>query len=139
MADDHTLPEGQDIVPIAGPAKIFGACFAAALVPGLGHAALQKWDRAAVFLGSISLMFGLGLLLQGRLFNPDFSDFFSSLKFIADAGNGLLYWVCWLRGLGVGEPTAYTYDFGNLFIFAAGLMNMLVVVDVFDIAMGRKQ
>ncbi len=120
-------------------AKIIGACVAAALVPGLGHAVLKKWDRAIVFLFSIVLLFGLGLQLQARLFGPDFSDLFSILKFTADAGSGLLYWLPWLRGIGVGEPSAYTYDFGNVFIYAAGLLNMLVVVDAFDIAMGRKQ
>jgi hypothetical protein len=139
MADNLTVQEGQGAVPIAGPAKIFGACVAAALVPGLGHAALQKWDRALVFLGSIGLMFVLGLSLQGRLFDPDFSEFFAALKFLAEAGSGLLYWICWLGGMGVGMPTAYTYDYGNLFIYVAGLLNMLVVVDVFDIAMGRKR
>jgi hypothetical protein len=100
---------------------------------------LQKWDRALVFFGAICTMFFLGLYLSARLFNPDFSDLFSSLKFIADAGSGLLYWVSWLRGMGVGDPPAYTYDFGNVFVYTAGLLNMLVVVDAFDIAMGRKQ
>lgn len=119
--------------------KALLASLAGALVPGLGHALLRKWDRAVVFLGSISLMFVIGLRLEGHLFNPDFSDLFSSLKFIADAGNGLLYWVCWLRGMGVGEPTAYTFDFGNVFIYIAGLLNMLIIVDAFDIAMGRKR
>jgi hypothetical protein len=40
--------------------------------------------------------------------------------------------------MGAGEPTTYTYDFGNVFIYVAGLLNMLVVVDAFDIARGRK-
>jgi len=114
------------------------ACAAAALVPGLGHAVMKKWDRAVVFFVSIILMFFIGVGLQGRVFGPDFTDLFSSLKFIADAGAGLLYWMARLRGLGVGEPTAYTYDFGNVFIYVAGLLNMLVVVDAFDIARGRK-
>lgn len=114
------------------------ACLAAALVPGLGHAVMRKWDRAVVFFASITLMFFIGVGLQGRVFGPDFADLFSSLKFIADAGVGLLYWVARLRGLGVGEPTAYTYDFGNVFLYVAGLLNMLVVVDTFDIARGRK-
>lgn len=122
----------------AGVLVTVAACVAGALVPGLGHAVLQKWDRALVFLVSISLMFATGIWLEGRLFNPDFSDVFSGLKFIADAGSGLLYWLSWLRGLGVGEPSAYTYDFGNIYIYVAGLLNMLVVIDVFDIAMGRK-
>lgn len=114
------------------------ACAAAALVPGLGHAVMKKWDRAVVFFASIILMFLIGVGLQGRVFGPDFTDLFSSLKFIADAGAGLLYWMARLRGLGAGEPTAYTYDFGNVFIYVAGLLNMLVVVDAFDIARGRK-
>ncbi len=122
----------------AGASKIIGACVAGALVPGLGHALLNKWDRAIVFLGSITLMFSLGIYLQGRLFNPDFSDLFSSLKFMADAGIGLLYWFSWLNGLGAGNASAYTYDYGNVYIYVAGLLNMLVVVDAFDIAMGRK-
>jgi len=119
-------------------AKAITACIAGAFVPGLGHAVLQKWDRAIVFLASTTVMFAIGLQLKGRLFGPDFTDLFSSLKFIADAGSGLLYWICWLRGAGVGEPSAYTYDFGNIFIYVAGLLNMLVIVDAFDIAMGRK-
>jgi hypothetical protein len=127
-------------IPIqAGMLKTTAACVAGALVPGLGHALLNKWDRAIVFFGSICAMFALGLRLNARLFNPDFSDLFSILKFLADAGTGLLYWISWLRGLGAGDPAAYTYDFGNIFVYVAGLLNMLVVVDAFDIAMGRKQ
>ena len=64
---------------------------------------------------------------------------FSTLKFIADAGSGLFYWISWLYNLDKGDPRAYTYDYGNVFLYVAGLLNMLVVVDVFDIAMGRKQ
>jgi hypothetical protein len=115
------------------------ACVAGALIPGLGHAVLRKWDRAVVFFGGITVMLVLGIQLQGRLFGPEFGDLFSTLKFMADAGSGLLYWIAWLRGLGAGEPTAYTYDYANVFIYVAGLLNMLVIVDTFDIAMGRKQ
>jgi hypothetical protein len=84
-------------------------------------------------------MLVLGIQLQGRLFNPDFGDLFSALKFSADAGSGLLYWIPWFRGLGTGDPTAYTYDYANVFIYVAGLLNMLVIVDAFDIALGRKR
>ncbi len=133
-----------EAMPVEAPPATVGiikplvACVAAALVPGLGHAVLRKWDRALVFLGSISIMFALGLQLNGRLFSPDFSDLFAILKFIADAGTGSFYWLSWLRGMGIGDPAVYTYDFGNVFIYTAGLLNMLVIVDAFDIAMGRK-
>ncbi len=125
--------------PQAGVLKTTVACVVGALVPGLGHALLNKWDRALVFFGSICVMFVFGLQLRARVFSPDFTDLFSILKFAAEAGSGLLYWVSWISGLGPGDPAAYAYDFGNIFLYVAGLLNMLVVVDVFDIAMGRKQ
>jgi len=134
-----TNPNYQQVNTQAGVFRTFVACVGGAFIPGLGHALLGKWDRAIVFFGSITIMLALGIQLQGRLFNPDFGDFFSALKFIADAGSGLLYWVPWLRGLGTGDPTAYTYDYANVFIYVAGLLNMLVIVDAFDIALGRKR
>ena len=119
--------------------KTIGVCVAGALIPGLGHAILGKWDRALVFLGSIACLFALGLYLQGRLFNPEFHTITAMLKFIANAGSGLFYWIALLSGLGEGDSTAYTYDYANVFLYVAGLLNMLVIVDVFDIAMGRKK
>jgi hypothetical protein len=119
--------------------KTLAACVAGAFVPGLGHAIFRKWDRAIVFFCCISAMFVFGLYLNGRLFGPEFGDLFSILKFIADAGSGLLYWIFWVMDSGRGDPKAYTYDYANVFIYVAGLLNMLVIVDIFDIAMGRKQ
>jgi len=138
MQPEPLPQEVQQVQTEAGLVKALGASFAAAVVPGLGHAVLRKWDRALVFFLSISVMFALGLRLRGRLFGPDFTDLFTTLKFVADAGSGLPYWLSWVRGLGTGQAAAYTYDFGNVFIYVAGLLNMLVVVDAFDIAMGRK-
>lgn len=129
-----TQANGRESFFITGAACVAGLC-----LPGLGHAVLRKWDRAIVFFASITIMLALGVYLQGRLFDPAFGDLFSTLKFIADAGSGLLYWIPWLGGMGGGDPTAYTYDYANVFIYVAGLLNMLVVVDAFDIAMGRKQ
>lgn len=137
--DSEPRAEYHPPYPQAGTFRTLGACVAGAAVPGLGHALLGKWDRAVVFFGSIAVMFALGLRLEGRLFGPDFGTFFSTLKFIADAGSGLIYWVSMLGGSGTGDPTAYTYDYGNVFLYVAGLLNMLVVIDVFDIAMGRKR
>ena len=135
----ETSSEIQQPTMQAGAIKTLSSCIAGAFIPGFGHALLRKWDRAIVFFGCITVMFVTGLLLNGRLFGPEFGDLFSILKFAADAGSGLLYWIPWLQGLGVGDPTAYTYDYANVFIYVAGLLNMLVIVDVFDIAMGRKQ
>ena len=135
----ETFQENQQAEPSAGSAMTFAACVAGALIPGLGHALLRKWDRALVFFGCITVMFVIGLQLDGRIVNPELGSLFPILKFIAEAGSGLLYWISLLQGFGVGDPTAYTYDYANVFIYVAGLLNMLVIVDVFDIAMDRKQ
>jgi hypothetical protein len=33
---------------------------------------------------------------------------------------------------------AQTFEYGNAFLIVAGLLNMLVVLDAFDVAQGRK-
>jgi hypothetical protein len=138
-SEQVTSEEIRAIVSPASPFKALTACVAGYCIPGLGHAVLGKWDRAIVFFGSIFIMFTLGLQLNGRLFDPSLEDFFSILKFAADAGSGLLYWTQWFRGAGAGDPTAYTYDYANVFIYVAGLLNVLTVIDAFDIALGRKR
>ena len=136
-ADEISQAPENDL-PRADAAKTTVICVAGALIPGLGHALLRKWDRASVFFVCIAAMVIFGIQLDGSLFDPDFQNMYAVLKFIADAGAGLLYWIPWMLGLGVGDPTVYTHDFANVFIYAAGLLNMLTIVDVFDIARGRK-
>jgi hypothetical protein len=43
-----------------------------------------------------------------------------------------------MLGLGKGVVTAATYEYGNTFIIVAGLLNTLIVLDAYDIALGRK-
>jgi len=33
---------------------------------------------------------------------------------------------------------AASYEYGNAFLIVAGLLNMLIVIDAWDIALGRK-
>jgi Na+/melibiose symporter-like transporter len=138
LTDDEAPPAPENELPRADAAKTAIACVAGALIPGLGHAFLRKWDRAIVFFVCITTMAVIGVKLDGCLFDPDFQSMFAIFKFIADAGSGLLYWIPWMLGAGIGDPTAYTHDFANVFLYVAGLLNMLTIVDVFDIARGRK-
>lgn len=108
------------------------------LVPGLGHLILRKWVRAAVFASVVLAAFITGLLLSGELAVPRRGEPFSYLAFMGCVCNGLLYFVCKLFGIGHGDPTAAGFSFGNTFLYTAGLMNMLTVLDVSDIFVGRK-
>jgi hypothetical protein len=91
-----------------------------------------------VFLVALSLMFAFGLWLQGRLFPFEITQPLVALMAVADVGVGLPYFVARTAGIGAGDVVAVTYEYGNTFIIAAGLLNMLVVLDAFDIAKGRK-
>jgi hypothetical protein len=113
-------------------------CLAAWAVPGLGHLWLGRRRKGLVFLVALPLMFAIGLSAHGRLSTFDWSDPFACLVAIAQAGTGAMYFIG--RGLGYiyGDVTAVTFEYANTFLMVAGLLNMLVIVDVFDIAMGRK-
>jgi hypothetical protein len=83
-------------------------------------------------------MFGLGLLLQGRLFPFDLSEPLVALAAFANAGLGLPWIAGRALGLGNGVVTAVTYEYGNTFLIVAGLLNFLVMLDAYDIGAARK-
>ncbi len=84
------------------------------------------------------LMFASGLWLEGRLFPFEPSQPLVALAAIADVGIGVPLFIAKAASLGAGRVVAITYEYGNAFMMVAGLLNMLVVLDAFDIAQGRK-
>lgn len=111
---------------------------AALLVPGAGHVWQGRTQKGIVFLLAIPLMFAFGLWLNGRLFPFELSQPLVGLAAFASVGNGIPYFVASMLGLGKGVVTAATYEYGNTFVIVAGLLNMLVTLDAYDIALGRK-
>lgn len=108
------------------------------LVPGLGHLLLGRRLRAAVFCVVILVGFVVGLVLDGELMLPHAGDPLSYLAAIANIGNGVLFFVARHFDLGQGAVTAPGYEFGNTFLLTAGMMNLLLVLDTHDIAVGKK-
>ena len=108
------------------------------LVPGGGHLWLGRRGKGVVFLAALTVMFGLGLALDGRLFPFEFSQPLVGLAALANLGMGLPYLFAWALDLGAGNVIAPTYEYANAFLIASGLLNMLVVLDAHDIAAGRK-
>ena len=113
-------------------------CVAAWAIPGAGHFWLGRVQKGVVFLVALTTMFGLGLLLQGRLFPFDLSEPLVALAAFANAGLGLPWIAGRALGLGNGIVTAVTYEYGNTFLIVAGLLNFLVMLDAYDIGAGRK-
>lgn len=83
-------------------------------------------------------MFAFGLFLQGRIFPMELSQPLVALAALASLGIGVPYFIAHAMGLGAGNVIAVTYEYGNTFLIVAGLLNTLVVIDAFDISMGRK-
>ena len=122
----------------AEPGQLAVVCLAAWAVPGAAHLWLGRRQKAAVFFVALTLMFVLGLTLHGRIFPFELSEPLVALAAVADVGLGIPWVIARMLGAGAGQVTAVTYEYGNTFLIVAGLLNFLVVLDAFDIAMGRK-
>lgn len=108
------------------------------LIPGLGHLLLGRKQRAAVFAAVVVVGFGVGLACQGELILPKAGDPLSYFAAVATLGNGALFFLARFFGLGDGVPTAAAYEYGNAFLLTAGIMNLLLMLDAYDIAVGKK-
>ena len=113
-------------------------CLAAWLLPGAGHLWLGRAQKGVIFLIALPSMFATGLWLEGRLFPFDLGQPLVGLAALADVGIGVPYLVAESMGLGAGRVVAQSFEYGNAFLIVAGLLNMLVVLDAFDVAEGRK-
>jgi hypothetical protein len=123
---------------VQSPSSTYLICAAAWAVPGGGHLWLGRRQKGLTFLVALPLMFAFGLWIEGRLFPFDVSQPLVALAAFADLGLGIPYLIAKLMGAGGGRVVALTYEYGNAFLIVAGLLNMLVVLDAFDIAQGRK-
>jgi hypothetical protein len=120
------------------PGRLAAVCVLAWLIPGAGHLLQGRREKGLVFLVMLPLMFAIGLWLQGRLFPLELSDPLVFLGAIADRGIGAPYLIARFMEAGAGNVTAAAYEYGNTFLMTAGLLNFLVILDAFDVALGRK-
>ena len=108
------------------------------LVPGAGHFYLGRRGRAAAFFCIILFLFVVGLSIDGRLYAPESGNLLSLLASLASMGVGLPYFIA--RAIGVhGDITSINFEHGTMFTLSAGLMNLLLILDAFDIAEDRKK
>jgi len=108
-------------------------------IPGLGHAVQKKYGRALIFFASIFAMTGLGLIMGGKVYPFQTENPLTILAFFADIGNGLFYLLSRILSWGPGALEKMTYEFGTAYIAGAGLLNFLVAIDAYDVAMGKRK
>jgi hypothetical protein len=134
-------------VPVAAPAPLRSPFLIVALgwlIPGAGHLLLGRRGRAAIIFFTVLVTFIAGILLRGPLFQPGGpGDVLSRLiqygGFIGDLATGLPYLL--VRWLGYFPPdlAGHNPDYGSKLIVAAGLLNILAMVDAYEINSRQKE
>ena len=109
------------------------------LVPGLGHVLVKRPIRGAILFASITLMFVLGVTMQGKLYVANPGDLLEMLGFVGDLGSGLLFIIGRVMDIGHAAVQVATADYGTKFIVVAGLLNFIAAIDAHNIRIGRKQ
>ncbi len=112
------------------------------LVPGGGHFLLKRSGRGVLLLLSITGMFLCGLMMRGAMFQPQTGDLLTTLintgGFIGDVCSGILYLLSNWLGYNQPDVAGHVHDYGTKFLVTAGLLNLLAMVDAFEIAARRK-
>jgi hypothetical protein len=113
------------------------------LVPGSGHFLLGRRGRGAIIFATVLACFALGVLMRGPMFQPGGADLLSRLiqfgGFVGDLASGLFYFLAIWFGYSQPDVAGHTPDYGSKFLVAAGLLNILAMVDAYEIATKQKE
>ncbi len=137
MADETTAPAAapQDS---RRETMAFVIGVAGWLVPGLGHALLKMWGRAAMFFLTVSMLVILGAGMRGNVFSSSGNDAFDALGYLADLGTGTFYLVARSLETNGADVSHAGGDYGTRFLATAGVLNLLAVLHAYEAARGRK-
>lgn len=115
------------------------------LLPGLGHVLLGRRVRGAIIFLVVLTAFLIGVFMRGPLFQPGGvpGDVLSRViqlgGFIGDLSAGLFYLVTVWFGYAPPDRGTYAPEYGSKFIVMAGLLNLLAIVDAYEIATRQKE
>jgi len=93
-------------------------------------------------MAAITSMFVCGLMMRGAMFQPESGDLLTTLintgGFIGDLASGILYLLSQMLSYNQPDVAGAVHDYGTKFLVTAGLLNILAMVDTFEIATRRK-
>ena len=135
MASEIPLTENNRRV---NPARPIFIVLAAWIVPGLGHLLLRRWSRALIFFVAAGGLAVVGYGMRGEVFTPLSSDPFGALGFLADVCSGVFYFLPRFLEAAGPDISRATGDYGTRFIAAAGIVNLLGMLDAYAIASERR-
>jgi hypothetical protein len=112
------------------------AAIAGWAVPGLGHLILRRWSKAVVYFLCVGGLACAGLAMRGGVFGSGAEDLFDRLGFIADLGAGVFYFLAHQFQTAGPDVAHATGDYGTRLFAAAGMLNVLTVLEAYDIGLG---
>lgn len=136
MAKRTKAEKPAELGPVANPFVTAGL---ALLIPGAGHFFLNRRGRAMVYFLIVLSALAIGVSIDGRLPWQFSNAPLATLATLGALGSGL---PCLLLRFGfnyTGDMSAAGYEYGGAFILTAGLMNLLLVLDAWDIALGKEE
>ena len=95
-------------------------------------------QKGLVLFVVLTLMYSVGLMFEGRLYEFDTEQPLNWIYAFGGHALGAPYAIARGLGYGPGRVEAVTFEYGDTFLVTAGLLNLLVMLDAFDIATGRK-
>lgn len=130
-----TTATAATAAPLRSP---FLIVLAAWLIPGAGHFLLGKRTRGVLVFASVLIAFAVGVAMRGPLFAPSGgADVLSRLiqygGFIGDLAAGIPYLLASWLSYAPPDVASHVADYGSKFIVGAGLMNILAMVDAYEI------
>jgi hypothetical protein len=113
-------------------------CVAAWLVPGWGHWLLGRKWRALILFATIVGMFLMGIAMRGEFFSTSSESYLQTLGYFGELCVGVAMPAARFFGYAGGDPLFVSADYGTAYLVAAGMLNVLAILDAYDIAMRRK-
>ena len=152
--------EGLKNITLKMRVKEVGIIIAGWFIPGMGHLLLKRYGRGLLIFLIINFLFFFGLFgLIGKLYATEPGNPISIFAAMGQKGVGAPYIVIKALAnkqekeetfnyfyvpkqrysLKEGLPSSPYYEYGVTFTVSAGLLNLLILFDIFDIVRGRKK
>jgi len=120
------------------------AFLAGIIIPGGGYLYLGKKYRGIISFIIVTTFSLIGFMLlgsyfvpRGELSNPELFGALKILSVFIEGFNGLVFWISVFLFSGFQAPPEFD-EIGGTYILVAGILNILIIFDNYDIVKGKK-